>query len=168
MSDGPAAASFTLVAASWERDRAALESVRRSVFVIEQGVPESDEWDERDAPSLHVLAVDAKRDAVGTGRLEPTGKIGRVAVLPQYRGTGVGSAIVGHLVNQATELGFTQVYLHAQTAALDFYQRLGFRAEGPEFDEVGIPHRRMRRGIGRKDEHERGTSGQPQHPDDPR
>jgi predicted GNAT family N-acyltransferase len=75
---------------------------------------------------------------------------------------------MGHLVNQATELGFTEVYLHAQAAAVDFYERLGFRAEGPEFDEVGIPHRRMRRGIGRRDEYKAGRSGKQEHSDDAR
>ena len=157
-----------LVDATWEDDRPRLEQVRRRVFIEEQGIPESEEWDSTDPVSRHVLAITAKRDVVGTGRLEPTGKIGRVAVLPQYRGTGVGSGIVSHLVNQATELGFTQVYLHAQATAVGFYERLGFRAEGPEFDEVGIPHRRMRRGIGRGNEHEAGRSREPEHPDDAR
>jgi|SRR5512139_2462211 predicted GNAT family N-acyltransferase len=165
MSDRPAGA-IELVEARWDRDRPDLETVRRRVFIEEQGVPEAEEWDAADPVSRHVLAIAGKRDVVGTGRLEPTGKIGRVAVLPQYRGTGVGSALVGHLVNQATELGFTQVYLHAQATAVGFYERLGFRAEGPEFDEVGIPHRRMRRGIGREHEHESGHGGQPEHPDD--
>ena len=166
MSDRPDGGTFELVEARWDRDRPDLETVRRRVFIEEQGVPEAEEWDAADPVSRHVLAIAGKRDVVGTGRLEPTGKIGRVAVLPQYRGTGVGSALVGHLVNQATELGFTQVYLHAQATAVGFYERLGFRAEGPEFDEVGIPHRRMRRGIGREHEHESGHGGQPEHPDD--
>ena len=166
MSDRPDVGTIELVEASWDRNRPDLETVRRRVFIEEQGVPEAEEWDAADPVSRHVLAIAGKRDVVGTGRLEPTGKIGRVAVLPQYRGTGVGSALVGHLVNQATELGFTQVYLHAQATAVGFYERLGFRAEGPEFDEVGIPHRRMRRGIGREHEHESGHGGQPEHPDD--
>ena len=116
----------------------------------------------------HVLALAKNRDAVGTGRLEPTGKIGRVAVLPQYRGTGVGSLIMGHLVNQATESGFTRVYLHAQTAAQGFYERLGFRAEGPAFDEVGIPHVRMCLGIERQDGNEAGRHRHEEHPLDAR
>ena len=159
---------ITLRPASWTGDRAALEFVRRQVFVHEQGVPEQEEWDAADATCHHVLAHAGKRDAVGTGRLEPTGKIGRVAVLPPYRGTGVGTEIVSHLVNLATELGLTQVYLHSQTTAVGFYERLGFRAEGPEFDEVGIPHRRMHLGIEQRNEHKVGRHGHPEHPVDAR
>jgi predicted GNAT family N-acyltransferase len=147
--------------ASWQHDRAAIESVRRAVFIVEQRVPEHEEWDELDAVVPHVLAwssaSEAKRDLVGTGRLEPTGKIGRVAVLPQYRGSGAGVAIMRRLVDLARERGFTEVYLNAQTYARGFYERLGFRAEGPEFDEVGIPHQRMRRAVGNRDG---ATSGQ--------
>jgi len=164
----PGPPEFTLQAASWACDRAAIESVRRAVFIVEQGVPEHEEWDAADPTCRHVLALGPKRDAVGTGRLEPTGKIGRVAVLQQYRGSGVGGAIVSHLVNLATGLGLTRVYLHAQTTALGFYERLGFRAEGPEFDEVGIPHRRMSLGIEQRDEQQAGPHGHAQHPVDAR
>ena len=162
------AAQVELRPASWAADRAGIESVRRAVFIEEQSIPESEEWDEIDPLARHVLAVAANRDAVGTGRLEPTGKIGRVAVLPQHRGTGVGRLIMGHLVNQATESGFTSVYLHAQVSAAGFYERLGFRAEGPEFDEVGIPHVRMRMGIKRRDGNEAGRHGHEEHPLDAR
>lgn len=153
--------------ACWERDRALLESVRRAVFIEEQRVPEHEEWDDRDAVSRHVIALDAKRDAVGTGRLDPTGKIGRVAVLPQYRGSGVGAAIVRRLVELAEGQDLAEVHLNAQVDALGFYERLGFRAEGPEFDEVGIPHRRMRRRVGKVDEQRSGHGRHDQYPVEP-
>ncbi len=155
---------FILRPAHWAHDRAALEHVRRRVFIEEQGVPEAEEWDAADPAAWHVLALGPNRDPVGTGRLEATGKIGRIAVLPAFRGAGVGAAIVRHLVNHATEIGFTKVYLHSQAAATGFYERLGFRAVGPVFDEVGIPHVRMNLGIERTDEHEGGRDG---HAEDP-
>ena len=165
MADAP---DVELRPATWAADRAALQSVRRRVFIEEQRIPESDEWDDVDPVARHVLAIAANRDPVGTGRLEPTGKIGRVAVLPQYRGTGVGSRIMCHLVNQATESGFTRVYLHAQTAAEGFYRRLGFRAQGPVFDECGIPHQRMTMGITAENGIEAGRHGHEEHPLDAR
>jgi predicted GNAT family N-acyltransferase len=138
--------------------------IRRRVFVEEQGVPESEEMDEWDPLCRHALVFTAAGSLVGTGRLAPSGKIGRIAVLPQYRGTGAGSAVVLHLVNQATELGLPEVYLHAQADSVGFYDRLGFRAEGPIFDEVGIPHRRMRRGITQNDEQRAGVQRVEEHP----
>ena len=79
MSEGRSPLAFTVRSASWEGDRPGIELVRRQVFIEEQGIPESEEWDEVDPVSRHALAVTSKRDVVGTGRLEPTGKIGRIA-----------------------------------------------------------------------------------------
>jgi predicted GNAT family N-acyltransferase len=157
--------------ASWQQDRVQIQHVRRTVFIEEQRIAERDEWDEFDPVIPHVLAFAAsdatKRDAVGTGRLEPTGKIGRVAVLPSHRGTGAGLAIMRGLLNLAAERGFTEVYLNAQLSAAGFYERLGFRADGPEFDEVGIPHQRMRRSVGKRDGTGVGPVGDAQHPHEP-
>lgn len=162
---------FVVQLTTWARDRATIQHVRRTVFIEEQGIPEHEEWDDLDPQVTHVLAyactVAGKRDVVGTGRLEPTGKIGRVAVLPQYRGTGAGVAMMRRLVQLASERGFNEVYLNAQAYALGFYERLGFRAEGPEFDEVGIPHQRMRRAVGNLDGHSAGHDGDTQSPLEP-
>lgn len=130
-------------AADWKRDAASIRDIRNRVFVLEQGVPESIESDGLDPECTHVLAL-ANRDPVGTGRLLPAGKIGRLAVLPASRRHGVGSRMLRRLVELARERGLTSVYLHAQVSALPFYAAHGFVAEGPEFDEAGIRHRRMR------------------------
>lgn len=96
---------------------------------------------------VHALALAAKRDAVGTGRLEPTGKIGRLAVLAEFRGRGLGGELLEWLVAEARRQGMENVFLHAQVRALQFYLRHGFEPQGPEFDEVGIPHQRMSRRL---------------------
>jgi predicted GNAT family N-acyltransferase len=168
MSEGPPTATFTVRSASWQADREELMRVRLRVFVDEQGIPESEELDDSDASCRHALAYTAAGRLAGTGRLAPSGKVGRIAVLPECRRAGVGSAIVAHLVNQATELGLAQVYLHAQADSVAFYERLGFRAEGPLFDEVGIPHRRMRRGIMQEDGRQAGLQRIEEHPLDAR
>jgi len=131
---------FLIRRASWQADRAKLEFVRRQVFIIEQKIPESEEWDDADENSSHVLAFSEKRDVVGTGRLEPTGKIARLAVLGEYRGQGVGSAMLIRLVEEARQRGFDQVYLHAQMHALNFYKKFGFVSDEEIFSEGGIPH----------------------------
>jgi predicted GNAT family N-acyltransferase len=81
--------------------------------------------------------------AIGTGRLAPDGKVGRMAVLAEYRGLGVGAAVLDHLLDCARAAGMTRCYLHAQTHALDFYARHGFVAHGAEFVEADIPHQEM-------------------------
>lgn len=127
----------------WQRDGAAMGAIRHAVFVVEQRVPEAVERDGRDRDCAHVLAL-VERDPVGTGRLLPTGKIGRLAVLAASRRHGIGARMLRSLVGIARERGLAGVYLHAQVAALPFYVAHGFVAEGPEFLEAGIAHRRMR------------------------
>jgi len=167
----PTPPDYVVRLASWEHDRLHIQHVRRSVFIEEQRIAERDEWDELDPVITHVLVftptASAKRDVVGTGRLEPTGKIGRVAVMPSYRGTGAGVAVMRRLLDLAAERGFSEVYLNSQVSAAGFYERLGFRADGPEFDEVGIPHQRMRRSVGKRDGTSVGPDGDTQHPRKP-
>ncbi|MEU4582457.1 GNAT family N-acetyltransferase [Kitasatospora aureofaciens] len=140
---------------------AALEqvrAVRREVFVVEQNVPEELEYDEYDATSVHVLAVGADGAALGTGRLifgeealKLTGGVegrvllGRLAVLAAARGTGLGVELVRAIEAAGRERGGVEVELHAQVRALGFYERLGYVAEGPVYDDAGIPHRTMTR-----------------------
>jgi predicted GNAT family N-acyltransferase len=137
-----AGAQIECVVADWGRDRDDLERIRRAVFIEEQRVPEADEWDGEDAASVHVLAR-LNRDPVGTGRLNPAGKIGRIAVLAGLRGRGVGTRILLRLLEEARRRGIREPYLHAQVQAVPFYEKLGFSSQGGEFDEAGIPHVRM-------------------------
>ena len=131
---------------SWDELRAAAEPVRRAVFIKEQGCSEESEWDELDDPSLHCVAfLDA--EPIGTGRLLPENRIGRMAVTVPYRRHGVASVILEELVAVAAQRGAREVVLHAQVAVLDFYRRHGFVEEGAEFSEEGIAHLLMRRSL---------------------
>src|SRR5690606_5713801 len=118
------------------------------VFLVEQAIPPEDEWDEWDAVAGHVLARDAAGTPIGTGRLVPPGAaqpdapaiIGRMAVRADWRGRGVGAAIVRVLLEQARLHGYPRVELHAQTHAEGFYARLGFQSFGEQYLECDIPH----------------------------
>ncbi len=136
--------AYSFRIAEWPSDEAAIRHVRECVFIEEQRIPAELEWDEMDSQCIHVLAVIENRDAVGTARLEPTGKIGRVAVLKPLRRKGIGTVMVQRLVAEARRAGYAEVYLHAQVDALHFYKKMGFSPEGAQFDEAGIPHRNMR------------------------
>lgn len=138
---------FRIAEVSFAGAEPALRTVREAVFVREQGVPLALEWDGRDAEAAHVLAEDAEGRPIGTGRLLPDGHIGRIAVLPAWRGRGVGRAIMAALLELARRRGLARVHLAAQTGAVSFYEGLGFAAHGPEFLDAGIPHREMDRSV---------------------
>ncbi|WP_343786373.1 GNAT family N-acetyltransferase [Dokdonella soli] len=138
---------FGVEPASWAADLADLRAVREQVFVIEQQVPVEHEWDALDEKSRHVLARDRDGRPIGTGRLTPEHGIGRVAVLAEWRGKGVGEAIMRVLLEQARALHYPEIELHAQSHAVPFYAKLGFEPYGAEFDECGIAHRMMRRAL---------------------
>ena len=113
----------------------------------EQGVPLELEWDQMDAQCDHALAYSDDGAAVGTGRLLPDGHIGRMAVLKEWRGKGVGALLLQALVDQARTRGHAAARLNAQIHAAGFYRRYGFEDEGPEFMEAGIPHVAMQRDL---------------------
>lgn len=139
---------FAVREAHWPGDAQAVRRIREAVFVREQGVPAAIEQDGRDGDCAHVLAESAAGDAIGTARLLPDGRIGRMAVLPAWRSRGVGRALLARLLEVAAARGLDEVFLHAQRPVVGFYERLGFRSEGEEFLEAGIPHRRMRLASG--------------------
>ncbi len=131
--------------------QAACFAIRRAVFIEEQQIDEAEEWDADDATCTHYLAEDADGPA-GTARMIAKGdsaKIGRVAVTQAHRGTGLGQRIVEVVLADAKARGFAEAELESQVTAIPFYERLGFVAEGPDYDDgSGILHRVMRRRLG--------------------
>lgn len=138
---------FRVRPAVWERDEETLRLIRFAVFVAEQRVPEALEWDGIDAQCEHAIAEDDSGSPIGCGRLLPDGHIGRMAVLREWRGRGVGGAILDWLVELARKRGHAVARLNAQTHAIPFYEAHGFAPVGEPFDEAGIPHRAMERAL---------------------
>ncbi len=120
-----------------------IRTIRETVFMAEQGVPEELEWDGLDHEAIHVVARNRNGEVIGTGRLLANGQIGRMAVLPAWRGRGIGSAMLQALLDEARKMGLKRVFLHAQIPALPFYARHGFEAFGETFQDADIPHRAM-------------------------
>lgn len=100
------------------------------------------EWETVD-PECDWFMAENAGSAVGIVRLTPDARIGRMAVLPGWRGRGIGAALLAASLERAVARGLARVELHAQTHAIGFYRRFGFEPDGPEFDEAGIPHRHM-------------------------
>jgi predicted GNAT family N-acyltransferase len=127
-------------------------AVRFQVFVEEQGVAREEEWDAYDAAGAaawHFVLLDRESgQAVACARLRAYGteaKVERVAVLAEQRGLGLGRGIMEAAERTASEHGYPGLLLHAQLPVVPFYERLGWRAEGPEFSEAGMGHRLMRK-----------------------
>jgi predicted GNAT family N-acyltransferase len=138
--------NFHVEVAEWSREdqRTVLLDLRGIVFIQEQGVPEQRERDGLDPDCWHVLARDEVGRPIGCGRLTPAHKIGRMAVLQEWRGHGVGMALLRELIARARSQGWPDVALDAQVSAIGFYEREGFVAYGEEFEDAGLAHRAMR------------------------
>ena len=145
---------FEIILGNWADLQTDAASVRRAVFVKEQGIDESEEWDDDDARSHHVILRSKAGLVIGTGRLIPpaadaasgheqVGKIGRMAVIKSCRSTGVGQRLLTALLDEAKHRQMTHIRISAQVAAKALYERAGFVAEGDVYDEVGIPHQAM-------------------------
>jgi predicted GNAT family N-acyltransferase len=133
---------FAIKTVSWQDGKPALSEIREKVFIKEQKVPVELEWDGMDQDAIHVLAINKKGQAIGTGRLLQDGHIGRMAVLPEWRGFGAGSAILKTLIQLCLKRHQT-AFLDAQVQAIPFYRKFGFVEDGPVFMDAGIPHKKM-------------------------
>lgn len=128
-----------------ENDLQVALNIRKSVFIDEQQVPESEEFDQFDTlqeKCQHVL-VCHENEPVGTGRVrivDGTGKLERICILKPYRKYGLGKVIIRELEKIMQEKGITKIKLHGQTQAEGFYKKLGFQTASDEFMEDGIPH----------------------------
>ncbi len=142
-----AARSFQIEAIEYATGLAELRAVRETVFVHEQQVPLEEEWDALDPLCRHVIARDPAGLPIGTGRLTPEHRIGRMAVLADWRGQGVGDALLAALITEARKQGWPAISLNAQVSAEAFYARQGFIPEGERFMEAGIEHQSMRRAL---------------------
>ena len=139
-------AGIDIQVVDWHQQQDALRAIRKAVFIDEQHVPKDLEWDGQDENCTHFLAS-VNATPVATARLTAKGQIGRMAVLREYRGIGIGSRLLAAVIEQARQSGFEQVFLHAQVNVIGFYEKFGFSAEGDIFIDAGIEHRTMRLSI---------------------
>ena len=122
------------------------ETIRREVFLQEQGFSAQSQFDAMDERSWHLL-VEEGGQTVATGRLaldeKGCWKLGCIAVLPAFRGKHIGDFVVRLLVDRALSMPPAPIYVTAQQHAVNFYRRIGFVPEGEPFAIEGRPHQRM-------------------------
>tara|TARA_R110002050_G_scaffold1244_2_gene8484 strand:- start:9733 stop:10179 length:447 start_codon:yes stop_codon:yes gene_type:complete len=135
--------NIALIQLSWAGAKPLAMPIRTKVFIDEQQVPESEEWDDDDASALHIIAI-KNGQAVATARLTQKGKIGRMSVLKSHRKQGIGSMMLVELINAAKQRGLKDIKLWSQKHAQAFYKKHGFIAYGDEFFDAGILHIKMR------------------------
>ena len=138
---------FHVMQTSWEKHKKDLVRIRTLVFINEQLVPPELEWDGYDKDCWHVIAQTNNNEYIATGRMLYDGHIGRMAVFTEFRNQGIGSAMLNELLKIAKQQGLNEVFLHAQTSAIEFYQTHGFVISSEEFMDAGIPHVTMRKSL---------------------
>jgi len=136
-----------VLTSDWNSSKAQLSFVRKQVFIIEQGIPAEDEWDEHDQDAVHFVSFGTTAVPTGVCRLLNNGHIGRLAVLPAYRLQGYGEMLLQKAVQVAREIGIKKVFLDAQVEAQVFYEKHHFKTDGKAFLEATKLHVRMERLI---------------------
>lgn len=125
---------------SWASHESALRQIREQVFIKEQKVPPEIEWDNEDAGAIHLLAYNRMGEVVACARLLDIGKVGRMGVLHAWRGLGIGQALLNEAINLFREKNHRKINLSAQTHAIKFYEKAGFKVVSDAYIDVNIWH----------------------------
>lgn len=133
---------FRVQSGHWDKLEQDAKFIRKQVFIIEQNIPEEEEWDDQDMISDHFVVYDQDQP-IATARLLQNNSVGRVAVLKAYRGQGIGCMIMLEIIRQAHQQDRKFLQLSSQVHAISFYEKLGFSIQGDAYDECGIPHIKM-------------------------
>ena len=135
--------NVSITQVSWREAENSLREVRQLVFVEEQAVAPEFEWDELDESAVHLLAL-KNNQPIACLRIIDFKKIGRMAVLKKWRGIGLGAALLLEAVVICKNQGSKNIYLSAQTHAIEFYRKAGFKVTSEKYCDVQIPHVDMR------------------------
>lgn len=133
---------FRVQSGHWDKLEQDAKFIRKQVFIIEQNIPEEEEWDDQDMISDHFVVYDQDQP-IATARLLQNNSVGRVAVLKAYRGQGIGRMIMLEIIRQVHQQDRKFLQLSSQVHAISFYEKLGFSIQGDAYDECGIPHIKM-------------------------
>ena len=134
---------FTIRTGSWDELQNDAKLIREQVFIQEQQIAVADEWDAEDAVSVHFVVYDQDQP-IATARLLKNNSVGRVAVLKSHRGLGIGKLLMQQITQQAKHQQREFLKLSSQVHAIQFYAGLGFKVEGEQYLDCGIPHIEMR------------------------
>ena len=138
-------ANFQIEVVSWQQAEQDLRAIRTPVFIKEQAVAPDFEWDEIDQVAVHLLATQ-NNEPIACLRIIDYHKIGRMAVLKEFRGNGLGATLLLEAVKICKAHGSKTVHLSAQTHAIGFYEKCGFKVTSAVYQDVHIAHVDMQLG----------------------
>ena len=134
---------FSIRTGRWDELQNDAKLIREQVFIQEQQIAVEDEWDAEDTVSVHFVVYDQDQP-IATARLLKNNSVGRVAVLKSHRGVGIGKLLMQQIIQQAKHQQREFLKLSSQVHAIQFYAGLGFKVEGEQYLDCGIPHVDMR------------------------
>ena len=132
-------ANTQILQVNWQGAENDLRIIRTKVFIEEQQVAPDFEWDEIDTTAVHLLAM-SENLPIACLRIIKYQKIGRMAVLKDYRAMGLGMALLLEAIKICKKQGTKNIYLTAQTHAIGFYKRVGFKEVSAVYQDANIPH----------------------------
>ena len=135
--------TFKVENVDWGKEKHRLSKLRERVFVCEWRIPKECEFDQQDSAAFHVLVLDDNNLEVATGRITPSGEIGRIAVVPRYRGPEVYQALFHALLDIARQHDLENVIVQCELEGVEYYQQQGFRPVGTVYMDAGIPRQKM-------------------------
>ena len=135
--------TFKVKNVDWGKEKHRLSKLREQVFVCEWRIPKEYEFDHEDRESFHVLVIDDENNEIATGRITPSGEIGRIAVVPRFRGPDVYQTLFHALLNIAKQRGLDDVSVQCELEGVEYYQQQGFRPVGTVYMDAGIPRQKM-------------------------
>lgn len=130
---------FTVVVGDWHSLQQHAQHIRELVFILEQDIAPEDEWDDQDPISTHFVVYDVDQP-IATARLLSNDRVGRVAVLKEYRSKGIGKLVMQEIIALAKQQQRKELILSSQVHATQFYSGLGFAVQGESYLDCGIPH----------------------------
>ena len=135
--------TFKVQNVDWGKAKHRLSKLREKVFVYEWRIPREYEFDQYDTSASHVLVLDESNQEVATGRITPQGELGRIAVVPKYRGPEVYQTLFTALLHIAEQQGLDTVTVQCELEGVEYYQQQGFRPVGAVYMDAGIPRQKM-------------------------
>lgn len=136
--------AFTVKSVDWENGKPIIQSLRKSVFLVEWRIPQASEFDGQDSTATHVLILDRDDEAVATARLTRGGELGRIAVKRSHRTLSIYKTLFAALLKTAKQQSFPTLNVVCNLDSVAYHRSIGFKPAGRVFMDAGVPRQRLK------------------------